>query len=195
MEKAGMEADRPGSSVHPAVAPLAYLLGTWRGQGQGCYPTIRSFSYTEELQFTHSNPHKPVIAYAQKTWRSPGGPGAEPMHSESGFWRLKPDGSVEVVIAQSTGLVEVQVSISLGSRSRLSWLYLIVAWLLLLVRSSYYCWATYLFIDGLWPPNQIWISRKIFVVEVCIFFSFFFLICEFSIFKCRKALMMRKTKL
>lgn len=31
------------------------------------------------------------------------------MHSESGYWRPKLDGSVEVVIAQSTGLVEVQV--------------------------------------------------------------------------------------
>lgn len=31
------------------------------------------------------------------------------MHAESGFWRPKPDGTIEVVIAQSTGLVEVQV--------------------------------------------------------------------------------------
>lgn len=30
------------------------------------------------------------------------------MHAESGFWRPKPDGTIEVVIAQSTGLVEVQ---------------------------------------------------------------------------------------
>ncbi|KAK4744413.1 hypothetical protein SAY87_010725 [Trapa incisa] len=103
-----MEQAQPGPLMHPAVAPLAYLLGTWRGQGEGYYPTIISFSYTEELQFTHPNPRKPIISYAQKTWRSAGGPGAEPMHAESGFWRLKPDGSVEVVIAQSTGLVEVQ---------------------------------------------------------------------------------------
>lgn len=31
------------------------------------------------------------------------------MHAESGYWRPKPDGTLEVVIAQSTGLVEVQV--------------------------------------------------------------------------------------
>lgn len=31
------------------------------------------------------------------------------MHAESGYWRPKPDGTIEVVIAQSTGLVEVQV--------------------------------------------------------------------------------------
>lgn len=31
------------------------------------------------------------------------------MHAESGYFRPKPDGSIEVVIAQSSGLVEVQV--------------------------------------------------------------------------------------
>lgn len=34
------------------------------------------------------------------------------MHAESGYWRPKPDGTIEVVIAQSTGLVEVQVPFS-----------------------------------------------------------------------------------
>ncbi|KAK3042685.1 hypothetical protein RJ639_000937 [Escallonia herrerae] len=48
---------------------------------------------------------KPVIAYSQKTWKLSSG---EPMHAETGYWRPKPDGTVEVVVAQSTGLVEVQ---------------------------------------------------------------------------------------
>jgi hypothetical protein len=90
--------------VHPAVEPLSYLLGTWRGQGEGGFPTINSFNYGEELQFSHPG-NKPVIAYSQKTWKLSSG---EPMHAESGYWRPKPDGTLEVVIAQSTGLVEVQ---------------------------------------------------------------------------------------
>ncbi|RZB66405.1 UPF0678 fatty acid-binding protein-like protein isoform B [Glycine soja] len=90
--------------IHPAVAPLSYLLGTWRGQGEGGFPTINSFSYGEELHFSHS-PNKPVIGYTQKTWKLSSG---EPMHAESGYWRPKPDGTIEVVIAQSNGLVEVQ---------------------------------------------------------------------------------------
>ncbi|XAR67234.1 hypothetical protein NMG60_11001913 [Bertholletia excelsa] len=93
-----------GGAVHPAVRPLSYLLGTWRGQGQGGFPTITSFNYGEELRFSHPA-NKPVIAYSQKTWKLDSG---EPMHAESGFWRPKPDGTIEVVIAQSTGLVEVQ---------------------------------------------------------------------------------------
>jgi hypothetical protein len=51
-----------------------------------------------------------VISYTQKTWKTASG---EPMHAESGYWRPRPDGSVDVVIAQSTGLAEVQVSSSL----------------------------------------------------------------------------------
>ncbi|KAH7651698.1 Lipocalins domain-containing protein [Dioscorea alata] len=94
---------RPPPPVHPLVVPLSYLLGKWRGEGEGGYPTINSFSYGEELVFSHSG--KPVISYSQKTWKLASG---EPMHAESGYWRPRPDGSIDVVIAQSTGLVEVQ---------------------------------------------------------------------------------------
>ncbi|KAF3334754.1 hypothetical protein FCM35_KLT21358 [Carex littledalei] len=89
--------------LHPAIAPLQFLLGRWSGEGEGGFPTIKSFRYGEELFFSHSG--KPVIAYTQKTWKLETG---EPMHAESGYWRLKSDGSIEVVIAQSTGLVEIQ---------------------------------------------------------------------------------------
>lgn len=58
---------------------------------------------------------KPVIAYSQKTWKLSSG---EPMHAESGFWRPNPDGTLQVVIAQSTGIVEVQV-FALLSKSEL----------------------------------------------------------------------------
>lgn len=63
-----------------------------------------SFRYGEELHFSHPASGKPVIAYSHKTWKLDSG---QPMHSESGYWRPKPDGSLEVVIAQSTGLAEV----------------------------------------------------------------------------------------
>lgn len=98
--------EKENCGIHPAVEPLSYLLGRWRGEGEGGYPTINSFLYGEELLFSHSAPGKPVISYSQKTWKLNSG---EPMHSESGYWRPKPDGTIEVVIAQSTGLAEVLV--------------------------------------------------------------------------------------
>uniref|UniRef100_A0A2N9H9M5 THAP4-like heme-binding domain-containing protein n=1 Tax=Fagus sylvatica TaxID=28930 RepID=A0A2N9H9M5_FAGSY len=104
-----MESETPtptppsAAAIHPGIAPISYLLGTWRGQGEGGFPTINSFSYGEELHFSHHS-SKPVIAYTQKTWKLQSG---EPMHAESGYWRPRPDGTIEVVISQSTGLVEV----------------------------------------------------------------------------------------
>ncbi|XP_066314739.1 peroxynitrite isomerase Rv2717c-like isoform X2 [Miscanthus floridulus] len=108
MEAAGAASPLPPTEPppnHPAVAPLAFLLGKWRGEGEGSFPTISSFRYGEEILFSH-HPSKPVISYTQKTWKAASG---EPMNAESGYWRPRPDGSVDVVIAQSTGLAEVQV--------------------------------------------------------------------------------------
>ncbi|XP_066314738.1 peroxynitrite isomerase Rv2717c-like isoform X1 [Miscanthus floridulus] len=111
MEAAGAASPLPPTEPppnHPAVAPLAFLLGKWRGEGEGSFPTISSFRYGEEILFSH-HPSKPVISYTQKTWKAASG---EPMNAESGYWRPRPDGSVDVVIAQSTGLAEVQVQLT-----------------------------------------------------------------------------------
>ncbi|WP_182354279.1 FABP family protein [Flaviflexus huanghaiensis] len=87
--------------LHEQLAPLAGLIGAWRGPATGQYPTIKTFSYTEELTFT--NVGKPFLAYQQRTWS----PTGQPMHIETGYLRHPAPGIIEFVIALPTGQSEM----------------------------------------------------------------------------------------
>ena len=48
--------------------PLYALLGTWKGNGEGHFPTIEPFEFSEELRFERRG-EEPLIHYEQKTVR------------------------------------------------------------------------------------------------------------------------------
>ena len=91
------------AEIHPDLRPLQLLVGTWEGPGEGRYPTIGAFTYLERV--TIEAAPKPFLIYGQRTTDARDG---RPLHSESGFWRLTPTASVELVIAHPSGIVEVQ---------------------------------------------------------------------------------------
>jgi hypothetical protein len=94
---------------HALLAPVLGLLGTWRGRGQGEYPTIEEdFTYAQEVTFSHDG--RPFLRYEARAWLldADGAP-LRPSARESGWWRLQPDGRVEALITQPTGIAEIAV--------------------------------------------------------------------------------------
>jgi hypothetical protein len=90
------------TALHDDIASLAFLLGTWRGEGTGGYPTIQPFGYREELVFEHVG--DPFLLYRQESW----GSASEPVHFERGFLRPgETQGSLELCLAHPIGVTEV----------------------------------------------------------------------------------------
>jgi hypothetical protein len=103
---------------HPAIAPLSFLLGRWKGTGKGDYPTIESFDFLQEVTFSHIG--KPYLIYTSRSWRLATAENGElqrdeqgelvrlePLSVEAGFWRPQPEGKVEVLLSHPTGITEV----------------------------------------------------------------------------------------
>src|SRR5205085_3544981 len=90
------------TELNPALKPVAFLLGTWRGEGEGEYPTIKPFRYREEVRFSHNG--KAFLIYSQRTEAIDSD---QPMHAETGYLRVVGDDQVEFVIAQPIGFAEI----------------------------------------------------------------------------------------
>ncbi|MEV8022228.1 FABP family protein [Streptomyces sp. NPDC086554] len=94
---------------HALLAPVLGFLGTWHGRGEGEYPTIDGdFTYAQEVTFSHDG--RPFLHYEARAWLldADGAPLC-PSARESGWWRLQPDGRVEALITQPTGIAEIAV--------------------------------------------------------------------------------------
>lgn len=111
----GMAFEIP-ADLHPDLMPLAWLLGTWHGNGHGDYPTIDAFAYEQDIVFAHDG--RPFLHYFSRTWITDAdGNRVRPGALETGFFRPVRATSVEgdavtgigleLVLAHPTGYAEV----------------------------------------------------------------------------------------
>lgn len=109
------------TSIHPDVAPLAWLVGRWEGAGVVGYPTIESAHFGQEIVCSHDG--RPFLEWRSRTWLlDEDGTKVRPLATEVGFWRVVGDGAapgagpddvrqgpreVELLLTHPTGIVEL----------------------------------------------------------------------------------------
>lgn len=93
-------------NLHPDCAPVAWLLGTWRGNGHGDYPTIEKFQFGQELIFAHDG--RPFFHYFSRAWiLDEEGNKVRESALETGFLRCRPERKLEFVLTHATGFAEI----------------------------------------------------------------------------------------
>lgn len=94
------------SDLHPDLMPVAWLLGTWHGNGRGEYPTIEPFGFEQDVVYAHDG--RPFLHYFSQTWVTDDeGERIRPGAIETGFLRPAGEGKVELVLAHPTGYAEI----------------------------------------------------------------------------------------
>lgn len=93
-------------NLHPNCAPIAWMLGTWRGNGHGDYPTIESFQFGQELIFTHDG--RPFFHYMARSWIiDEDKQKVRDAAIETGFIRGVGEGRFEMLLTHNTGIAEI----------------------------------------------------------------------------------------
>jgi hypothetical protein len=127
------------TDLHPNLVPVAWMLGTWHGNGRGEYPSIEAFTYEQELAVAHDG--RPFLHYFSRTWiTDDNGERVRPGALETGFLRVgdrasdgrasdrgaSDDGTtdgghpLEFVLAHPTGYAEVWYGLADGPRLTLA---------------------------------------------------------------------------
>lgn len=87
--------------VHELLQALGFLIGEWRGAGNGLWGN--GFTFEDHVRFAHDG--RPVLLYQQQTR----GPDGKPSHGECGYFVAQADGEIHVTIAEPSGITEVLV--------------------------------------------------------------------------------------
>lgn len=98
---------REGPDLHERCLPLLPLIGVWRGGGEVVYPTIDGpVRFGQQIVFAHDG--RPFVSYESRAWLlDDDGAVIRPAARETGWWRPQEDGTIEVLLAHATGIMEI----------------------------------------------------------------------------------------
>lgn len=96
------------SRIHPELLGIAWMIGHWEGSGNGTHLGGDDYAYSTTVDFSENGGN--FLHYIMQLFETDeDGRPIESLGMETGFWRPKPDGSIEVVIAHPEGIAEVYI--------------------------------------------------------------------------------------
>jgi hypothetical protein len=109
---------REGASLDDACLALLPLVGVWRGEGEVGYPTLdRSYRFAQQITISHDG--RPFLYHEARSWLlDENGEVLRLAARETGWWRPQPDDTIELLLAHSTGIVELYYG---KPRSQTAW--------------------------------------------------------------------------
>lgn len=98
---------REGAELNDACLALLPLIGVWRGEGEVNYPTIDGpRKFAQQVTIAHDG--RPFLFHESRAWLlDDDGNVIRPAAREVGWWRPQSDDTIELLLAHSTGIVEI----------------------------------------------------------------------------------------
>ena len=105
--------------LNEALMPLAWLIGSWQGNGHGTWPGVGDFEFGQQIDFATNQ--SPYLHYLSQTWMlDADGQPDKPLTMETGFWRPVGSGEVEVALSSPEGWSEVWAGSVTGAKIELT---------------------------------------------------------------------------
>ncbi|TVT59265.1 FABP family protein [Amycolatopsis rhizosphaerae] len=98
---------REGANLNDACLALLPLVGVWRGEGEVVYPTMdKPVRFGQQLTIAHDG--RPFLLHEARSWLlDDEGNVLRPAAREVGWWRPQADDTIELLLAHSSGIMEI----------------------------------------------------------------------------------------
>jgi hypothetical protein len=94
--------------LDPQLTALGWMVGSWEGTGHGTDHEGDDFQFEQRIQFWPGG--GAYVYYLAQAYLLDGdGKPGDMLEMETGFWRPKPDASIEVTLTNSGGWTEVLI--------------------------------------------------------------------------------------